>query len=303
MDMLVMTGTGMLGDFGILPFDLHYDILRWSIVAKICRCKLLFLSVGVGPICDPLSRHLVKAALKLADYRSYRDGFSRKYLQRINFDTKDDTVCPDLAFSLPRALPRPNLPSEGGNTVIGVGLMAYYNKRGSPSIDETVYLDYLKKIARFVGWLRERNYKVRLIIGDFKYDQQVRKDLRLLLGEGDYENGTIIDEPASSADEVLTQLATTDFVVASRFHNVLLALALGKPVVALSYHEKVESLMTMAGLQAFCQDIERIDVDKLIDQFTSLVENAENLKPQIARRTQDYRKALDQQYDRVFVIV
>src|SRR2546425_528780 len=29
--MLVMTGTGMLGDFGIRPFDLHYEILKWSI--------------------------------------------------------------------------------------------------------------------------------------------------------------------------------------------------------------------------------------------------------------------------------
>ena len=27
--MLVMTGTGMLGDFGIGPFDLHYEILKW----------------------------------------------------------------------------------------------------------------------------------------------------------------------------------------------------------------------------------------------------------------------------------
>src|SRR5712691_8097214 len=45
-DTLVMTGTGMLGDVGILPFDLHYDILKWSIIAKLRRCKLLFVSVG-----------------------------------------------------------------------------------------------------------------------------------------------------------------------------------------------------------------------------------------------------------------
>jgi polysaccharide pyruvyl transferase WcaK-like protein len=54
--MLVMTGTGMLGDVGILPFDLHYDILKWSIMAKLRRCKLLFVSVGVGPMRHPLSR-------------------------------------------------------------------------------------------------------------------------------------------------------------------------------------------------------------------------------------------------------
>src|SRR5947209_8089350 len=76
MDMLVITGTGMLSDFGILPLGLHYDILRWSMIAKLCRCRLLFVSVGAGPLHHPLGRRLVKWALSLADYRSYRDDFS-----------------------------------------------------------------------------------------------------------------------------------------------------------------------------------------------------------------------------------
>ena len=85
-DMLILAGLGMLGDFGIRPFGLHYDILGWSIIAKLCRCKLMFVSVGVGPIRDPLSRWFVKSSLALGDYRSYRDTFSRNYLQSIGFD-------------------------------------------------------------------------------------------------------------------------------------------------------------------------------------------------------------------------
>jgi hypothetical protein len=45
-NLLVMTGTGMLGDFGITPLGLHYDIFRWAVIEKLCRCKLLFVSVG-----------------------------------------------------------------------------------------------------------------------------------------------------------------------------------------------------------------------------------------------------------------
>ena len=55
-DMLVMTGTGMLGDFGISPLGLHYQILKWTVLAKLCRCKVIFLSVGAGPLRQPLSR-------------------------------------------------------------------------------------------------------------------------------------------------------------------------------------------------------------------------------------------------------
>ena len=131
-----------------------------------------------------------------------------------------------------------------------------------------------------MSWLLEHKYTVRLLIGDAVYDNRVRQDLRGLLEGGGlkYEDRKIIDEPACSVDELLSQLAATDVVVASRFHNVLLALMLTKPVVAISFHEKIDSLMSGMGLTEFSQDIEHIDIDKLIGQFTTLEENAENLK-------------------------
>ena len=180
-DMLIMTGTGMLGDFGILPLDLHYDILRWSVMAKLCRCKLLFVSVGAGPIRHPLSRRFVKAALTLANYRSYRDSFSKEYLKSIGFERKGDTVYPDLAFSLPRAIIPGNHHRDDQGAVVGVGLMTYFNKLATSENDETIYRDYLTKVAAFVNWLLDHNYTVRLLIGDAVYDKRVREDLGELL--------------------------------------------------------------------------------------------------------------------------
>jgi polysaccharide pyruvyl transferase WcaK-like protein len=300
--MLIMTGTGMLSDLGIGPLGLHYDILRWSIAAKLCRCKLLFVSVGVGPIRHPLSRFFVKAALGLAEYRSYRDIFSKNYLESIGFAAKVDAVYPDLAFSLPRAVVPARCRRNGQGAVIGVGLITSSGKPATSEKDETIYDDYITKVASFVGWLLERNYTVRLLIGDVVYDNRVRQDLRALLERGglNYDGRKIIDEPACSVADLLLQLAGTDLVVASRFHNVLLALMLSKPVVAISFHEKVDSLMSALGLSAFCQDIEHVDVGKLIAQFTALEENTESLKLQIERKIEAYRRVLDKQYEDIF---
>jgi polysaccharide pyruvyl transferase WcaK-like protein len=44
-------------------------------------------------------------------------------------------------------------------------------------------------------------------------------------------------------EQLCAQLTQTDMVVATRFHNILLALMLNQPVLPLSYHEKVRSLM------------------------------------------------------------
>lgn len=301
-DVLVMTGTGMLGDFGISPLGLHFQILKWTLLAKLCRCKVVFLSVGAGPLRQPLSRRIVKAALSLADYRSYRDSFSKTYLESIGFDTQDDRVFPDLAFSFPAQMLLHNSSNGRSRTVVGVGVMAYFNRTGGLSEHDNIYSEYITKMGDFVSWLLEKNYAVRLLIGDVAYDQPATRDLMADIKKRGVrcENGAIIDEPAASVDQVLSQLATTDFVVASRFHNILLALMLAKPVLAISYHEKNAALMASAGLAEFSQDIENIDIPKMIWHFEALEENADSIKLQLQRNATACRAALDEQYNLIF---
>jgi polysaccharide pyruvyl transferase WcaK-like protein len=295
--MLVMTGTGMLGDFGIGPFDLHYEILKWSVLAKLRGTKLLFVSVGAGPITHPLSRRIVKLAISLADYRSYRDNFSKDYLTSIGFDTKDDFVYPDLAFSL-----RPGMAAgESRNSrVIGLGLMDYYGKGSTRENEETTYQDYLDKMTSFVARLLDRNYTIRLLIGDVSYDKRVTGDVIKRLKERGYQKERIIDEPVTSVENLIAQLATTDIVIATRFHNILLALMLNKPVVAISYHEKTPSLMAGVGLAEYCQRIDQLDVGRLIEQFDELEQKTGIVKPLIEQRTGEYGRALEQQYTHIF---
>jgi polysaccharide pyruvyl transferase WcaK-like protein len=300
--MLIMTGTGMLSDVGIGPLGLHYDILRWAIAAKLCRCKVLFVSVGLGPIRHPFSRFLVKTALKLADYRSYRDSFSKTYSETLGCPHNADRVYPDLAFSLPRNLLPTRPPRRRRPMVIGVGLITYDGGRNILMDTQAIYQNYVANIGKFVQWLIEHNYTVRLLIGDAVYDNRVRQDLKAFLGQNgvNYTCGKIIDEPARSVDELLAQLAATDTVVASRFHNVLLALMLRRPVVAISFHEKVEALMSTVGLREFCQNIEYIDVDELIRQLVAIEENAAAVECSLENLSEVYRKNLEVQYKHIF---
>jgi polysaccharide pyruvyl transferase WcaK-like protein len=298
--MLVMTGTGMLGDFGIGPLDLHYEILKWALVAKARRCKVLFVSVGAGPIQDPLSRWIVKSAISLADYRSYRDSFSKDYLDRIGFTTQSDSVYPDLAFSLTPEVPRPQ-ERNGKPRVIGIGLMDYYGRRSRPEEGEGAYRRYLEKVTAFVAWLLDRDYTVQLLIGDVSYDTRVKGDVKAMLQERHpaRARGRIVDVPVASVEQLITELAKTDMVVATRFHNILLALMLNKPVVALSYHEKITSLMSGVGLAEYCQDIEVPGVDGLVERFTRLERNEGATRSLIERKAEEYRSSLDEQYARI----
>jgi len=60
--------------------------------------------------------------------------------------------------------------------------------------------------------------------------------------------------------------------------------------------------MNGVRLGGFCQDIEHIDVDELIGKVARLQENATGIKRQIARETESYRVALDEQYERILKV-
>src|SRR5215831_1483026 len=83
--MLIIPGTGLLTDAGGLLNWGPYNLFKWSLIAKACRCKLLLVSVGAGPISGTLGRWFVRSILSLADFRSYRDNSTRKYLEGVGF--------------------------------------------------------------------------------------------------------------------------------------------------------------------------------------------------------------------------
>ena len=295
--MLVMTGTGMLGDFGIGPFDLHYEIFKWSLLAKIRGAQVLFVSVGAGPIDSRISRWLVKRAVVLADYRSYRDAFSKSYLAGMGVDTSADPVYPDLAFSL-----RPEGHGQKGQArVVGIGLMDYFGKRWTPA-SAGVYADYVRNLAGVCDWLLERGYTLRLLIGDLSYDKHIRADvleaLRLLRPA--LPAARIIEEPVTSIENLVAQLSAIDLLVGTRFHNLLLAMLLNKPAVALSYHEKIDSLMSSVEMGDYVQQIAGLSVEGLIQRFTALEKNAGSIKPLLARKVEEARASLERQYGDIF---
>ena len=301
-DTLVMTGTGMLTDTGEGPFGLPYDMFIWSTAAKARGGRVLVTNVGVEAIVHPLTKFFIGAAMRMADYRSYRDGQSREVLRRAGFFDASDFVYPDLAFSLPEAtVLRKPLPARP-RTTIAVGVYDFRGRGQASAADLAAYRDYVAKLGRFVLWLLQQGFAVRIIIGDLTYDKPVLHDLRRYLeknGIAKYRE-QVQDSPAQSVEDVMDQIAAVDTVVASRFHNVLLGLLLGKPVVSISYNEKNDALMTSMGLGAYCQVIERFTVDHLIEQFGALQAKADDHRKSIAAHAKSYRASLEHQYDLLF---
>jgi polysaccharide pyruvyl transferase WcaK-like protein len=211
--------------------------------------------------------------------------------------TNHDMVFPDLAFSLPDGMiPKARIPA-GQRRIVGIGLMAQTGRLTPGGWRDSVHSAYLESLATLVNWLIKHDYDVRLITGDV-CDIPVIDEFRDVLRRNsvDYEAVRVIDVPTHSVEDLLSELSRVDVVVATRFHNVLLALILHKPVVAISFHQKCTSLMCGMGLTQYCQEIGHLNGMNLIQLFCKIEDNSEELAVLIKRQVEHYRKALDDQY-------
>jgi polysaccharide pyruvyl transferase WcaK-like protein len=159
---------------------------------------------------------------------------------------------------------------------------------------------YLESLARLVRWLLDNDYDVKLLLGDS--DTAVVDELKSVLKQqpGSFPADRVSSDPVTSPEDLFLQLVATDFVVATRFHNVLMSLMLGKPVIAITFHHKSSSLMDEMGLSEYCHDIADIDGDRLVEQFQALVRNADELRDAIGRHVDEERRAVDEQYQLLF---
>jgi polysaccharide pyruvyl transferase WcaK-like protein len=301
--LMIMTGTGMLTDYATSASGYPYDVFKWAAAARLARCKVRFVGIGVGPIYGRLSRFLIRRALSLADYRSFRDQFSKNRIKKNGFDSDRDPVFPDLAFSLPPDIfpQRPNRTRQ--KRLVGLGIMDHRDIHiATLEEQEAAYAAYLKKMCDFVSWLIEHGYAIRILQGDSRYDRHARSDLRAKLEERGihYDQAGIIDEDCATVEELLPQIADADIIVSPRFHNLLLGLMLNIPVVSISYDPKNDALLEGVGLGKYRQPLSDLDVRKLIDQFMDLEAHADQIKPVIRKAASENRSLLEEEYRLVF---
>lgn len=294
LDMMIIPGTGILDDFQETAFGWPFVILRWCLAARLNRMRIAFVSIGAGPIRLPLSRLFLKTGARMAHYRSYRDKLSRDFMKSIGFDVSRDPLSADLAFGLPAAAESSR---ENPTAVyVGVGVMAYSGWKKADEDGEAIYRTYLDKIAEFISWLQERGLNVRLLTGDI-VDRRAVVDIMNMFPQNEANSGSkhIVAEEMTSLHDVMAQIAHTDIVVATRYHNVVCALRMGRPVISLAYSTKNDALLNATGLEEYCHYVETFDVEVLKSQVEKMLADRARLVLEVKKGVAAFRAQLAEQ--------
>jgi polysaccharide pyruvyl transferase WcaK-like protein len=303
LDLLIVNGGGQLTEWGG-PWDFTYTVFKWVSLARLLRVRCYFLNVGAGPLTRPLAKFFARRALFSAEYVSFRDEESCTLARQIGY-TGPAHVYPDSVYSLNVASHGGNGPRPGGHPIVAVSPMPYCDPRVFAEKNQRVYDAYIRTLGRFTAHLLRHGCAVALLSGDIGVDPMAIEDLqRALKNEGiSAPSHSLTAERVGSTQDLLARLSAVDFVITSRFHGVVFAHLLNKPVVALSHHPKVAALMNDLGLAKYCvRDLQSFDVEQLTQTFQTLMDDQDQIKGRMADRLCAYHGRLAGQFDELFPV-
>lgn len=295
-DVVIIPGMGVLeASLPLGPWGFPYAMFLLSASGRLLGTKVAMVSVGAGVINQRITRWLFDAAARLANYRSYRNPGSREAMRRRGLNVMHDRVYPDLAF----AVPAPSAEEPADTRTVCVGVMDYHGSNDDRKRADEIYSAYLDGMKRFVRWLVDDGRNVRLVIGDTngsdgRVVQQILADIKE--SRPDLESSRVTAQPVTSLEDIMRAMLPAGSVVAIRFHNVLAALKLSKPTIAISYSPKHDALMADMGVSDFCLPVMPPDFDLLVQKFVELEKRSAEMAEVLHNRNDINEQLLKEQF-------
>jgi polysaccharide pyruvyl transferase WcaK-like protein len=301
LDVLIIAGGGQLSELWRGPWSHPYNLFKFCVLTKLANRQLLFLNVGAGPLNSRLSKVFVKYSVDLADYVSLRDIESQALIQRLGTKRKTH-VFPDSVYALDVSNYGTSNDARKSKPLVGINPIGFCDPRIWPKQDEVAYSRYLDNLTEFLLWLVDHNYSFKVFSGEASVDLYAIEDLRrrLLNRSPPADCDGMFASPSENLNDLLTEMSRFDFVITSKFHGVVFSHLLEKPVIALSYHLKIDDLMRTAGHSQHCLGIESFSCELLQKAFKSLVEDAQDLKSQFREGASSNSRLLKAQFDELF---
>jgi polysaccharide pyruvyl transferase WcaK-like protein len=301
LDCLIIAGGGQLCELWRGPWSHPYNVYKFSVLTKLANKKLLFLNVGAGPLKSVLSREFTRWAVDMADYASFRDVESQSLARQLGVK-RHTHVFPDSAYALDISGYETDHEVRPSRPLVGINPIGYCDPRIWPDKNVSAYSHYLDNLASFAEWLLNHNYRLRVFSPEASVDMYALDDLRgrLLtkLSPGDVSE--IWALPSETVKGLLCDMSRCDFIITSKFHGVVFSHLLAKPVIALSYHRKIDDLMRTVGHSRYCLNIGSFDEECLKETFLALLEDVQELKSKFRQATASYSGVLKAQFDGLF---
>jgi polysaccharide pyruvyl transferase CsaB len=219
-DYLISGGGSLLQDATSLKSLIYYLLV--ICIALFLRKKVIIFAQGIGPINNPIGQQLTKTILRFCNYLSVRDIKSYELLK--SWGINADLVC-DPIFSTKIEEPQKN-------PVVAVQLRDY----------KTVTKDFIDRLAQKI--IQEFPNKSIEIFSfqdsiDLERCNQLANAIKMLSPDS---NVAVFNE--LSDEDVIEKISKAEYLIAMRFHAIIVGLLSSVKTLGINYDIKVEKLAT-----------------------------------------------------------
>ena len=257
-DVLISGGGSLLQDTTSLKSLIYYLFVIFS--ALIMRKKVIIFAQGIGPISNPFGIFLTKNILKHCSYLSVRDTKSHELLK--SWGINSELLC-DPIFST-------EIPAIEKNNTVAIQL------RNCKLLTE----DFIDRLAQKVSQeFSNKQIKIYSFQDSIDYDicKKFEKSLNML-------NPEIKTEIYSNMtdEQIIYNLSQAEYLVAMRFHAIIIGLLAGVKTLGINYDIKIEKIASEFNLPLInmqkdfnnqFQDLKHQDLNKIRSKLESKIFN------------------------------
>jgi len=254
-DLLIIGGGGILMDFYKREAHLYG---AYAMMAKQSNIPYIIYGCGAGPLDTFSGKISIRAMCRYAASISVRDPQSKKLLQSIGVK-KPIEIIGDPAFTLKGD--RHNYAEKP--VKIGVSAVPYYNANYWPEGNVEKYDAYVTSMAKNLDHvISEHNIQITFFATKFPQDVTVTKDIQKKMLQRAH---TEIIEENLVPERLLEVTEEQDIIIGTRLHSLILATNSETPIIAISYHTKVQDFMSFVGASDRCLQMQDLkDDDKAL---------------------------------------
>lgn len=286
---------------GRSPYGSLIMVLALTIFAKyIAGKKIIMSNIGAGPLPTKTGRFLAKLALNTTSISSFRDEQSIILARSCGMSKKvDSSVVPDCVFVNDSNFFQEKVKKiDQNNNKIAVGLNLVYDVAKPEA-----RLGYLESLSVSMSkYLSKNNVEIVPIpmqtafnphndiveIGDFLKKIKIEKEIIA----------------PNSPQDIADIISSCNFVIAARYHTIVISSILGKPTMPLMYDIKVLSLVKRLGILDYSVDInEETSSEDITKKIEMLSANHQIISDSLINKSNNFRTELNTYFDKIRKII
>lgn len=268
MDLVAVPGTGILERLYMWPGGYPATLALIAFACRLRRVPFALVGIGADFPDSELSRVLLRFTLQSASLVTVRDDHSRRSIVSMTSGRVVPKSHADLVLTAAIRKPPDGLTHKSG--VVALGVMDYRGSITDPHGD-AVAVRYRRRIVDLASALIADGWSLRLIAGDVDDIEAAEWVVSALRDDGRLTGDRCSIASLDGLDGALSELSAAEVVVATRYHTLVAAVAVGRPVVSLGYARKNSELMTSVGLAQFAHSVDEFEVELVLAQVRALV--------------------------------